>query len=236
MKPPPFALGTDITQLTRWDLKSNPYNIVRLANRMLHNTELAVIRRYRPEMYKIIQPGPTLSSAESSRTPVLPELRRVIESREYQELLTPVNCTGIRNYLGGRWAAKEAARKAWGPTLLSHKDVRIFRNDEMLYSAQDREVSDGLPRIFCQPLGLYESSVDGSATTIKGVGFCLEGRLSISHDGDYAVATVIAEPLSSSAKRILMALRGNTRASQQDSEEQSQEKAKSLRIIRTPSA
>jgi holo-[acyl-carrier protein] synthase len=79
-------------------------------------------------------------------------------------------------WLAGRWAAKEAAKKAWGAQMLGFKDVRV-------------EVSEG---------GAVQIVSSGWRTT--AVGQPPEpaeqvGRLSISHDGEYAIATVMATPL-----------------------------------------
>lgn len=76
----------------------------------------------------------------------------------------------LAQWCGGRFAAKEAAKKAWGAHLVSWRDLVV---------EQDK---DGAPKISCC---LEQESL----TQIQ------EAALSISHDGDYAAATVIANPL-----------------------------------------
>lgn len=83
--------------------------------------------------------------------------------------------------LAGRFAAKEAAKKAWGASLISWHDLYTeFRPD--------------LLTIICK------SGIDQNDPNREGgPGLVTEqaGVLSISHDGDYAVATVLAAPLHS---------------------------------------
>jgi holo-[acyl-carrier protein] synthase len=80
-----------------------------------------------------------------------------------------------REWLGGRWAAKEAAKKAWGAALLSFRDLRIETEP------------DGNIVVVCALLPRGGCSHDFDEQVAK---------VSISHDGDYAVATVLAFPLS----------------------------------------
>ena len=79
----------------------------------------------------------------------------------------------LANWIAGRWAAKEAAKKAWGASRISFKDLRVEPNP-----------NTGQPVIVCNP-----SSAGVQDSTEQ------EALLSISHDGEYAVATVIAQPL-----------------------------------------
>lgn len=78
-----------------------------------------------------------------------------------------------REWLGGRWAAKEAAKKAWGASLLSFKDLRVEAEP------------DGNVVVVCAllPEGEFDDQV---------------AKVSISHDSAYAIATVLASPLSES--------------------------------------
>ena len=79
----------------------------------------------------------------------------------------------LANFLAGRWAAKEAAQKAWGANLVSWKDLRIeYKEDTQS------------PCIICNP---WPSNLKSSIEQ--------EALLSISHDGAYTVASVIATPL-----------------------------------------
>lgn len=83
---------------------------------------------------------------------------------------------GIASWLAGRWAAKEAAKKAWGPRLLSFRDLRV-------------EVTEsGEIEIVCSPHSASEA-LPGRNVLEQAA------RLSISHDGEYAIAIVLASPL-----------------------------------------
>jgi len=75
-------------------------------------------------------------------------------------------------WLGGRFAAKEAARKALGASTLGWKDVRIEVNS-----------TSGQPCIISTTPNANNEAVE------------YEAKLSISHDGDYVVATVLAAAL-----------------------------------------
>lgn len=96
----------------------------------------------------------------------------------YRELETrgQTDNQNLANWVAGRWAAKEAAKKAWGASRISWKDLRVEPNP-----------NTGQPVIVCNP---SPTSVQDSTEQ--------EALLSISHDGEYAVATVIAAPLQAS--------------------------------------
>jgi phosphopantetheine--protein transferase-like protein len=81
----------------------------------------------------------------------------------------------LSQHLSGRWAAKEAAKKAWGATLVSWKDLRVNFSE-----------TTGQTTVICSPYP------DSDPDFVEQ-----EATLSISHDGDYAAATVIASPLDS---------------------------------------
>ena len=78
-------------------------------------------------------------------------------------------------WLAGRWAAKEAAKKAWGATKLGFKDVRV------------EICAGGEVQIVCHGKMVSQNGETEEAEQV--------GRLSISHDGDYAIATVLVTPL-----------------------------------------
>jgi holo-[acyl-carrier protein] synthase len=80
------------------------------------------------------------------------------------------------SWVAGRWAAKEAAKKAWGAQTLGFKDVRV------------EVCEDGAVQIVCS--GWRTLAIGQLPERAEQV-----GRLSISHDGEYAVATVMATPL-----------------------------------------
>jgi len=98
--------------------------------------------------------------------------RRFPEWREAHRQ-SPAEQHRIANWLAGRWAAKEAAKKAWGASILSFKDLRVEVSSD-----------DGDVQVVC--------AVD-SPTTHDQIEQA--AKLSISHDGDYAVAVVVATPL-----------------------------------------
>lgn len=90
----------------------------------------------------------------------------------------------IAAWLAGRWAAKEAAKKAWGATLLSFTDLRV-----------DVE-QGGRPHILCDTAQESSSSSADAATGTASLRVTEQAaQLSISHDGDYTIATVMATPL-----------------------------------------
>ena len=82
----------------------------------------------------------------------------------------------LSRWLSGRWAAKEAARKAWGATSLGFKDVRV-----------EIHAATGEVQMVCHGEDLIKGSIKQAAEQVA--------QLSISHDGDYAMATVLATPL-----------------------------------------
>lgn len=80
---------------------------------------------------------------------------------------------GMARWLAGRFAAKEAARKAapGGAASVGWKDVVVRIDGE----------ASGRPEV------VYLWERDGDGEMLGQV-----GRLSISHDGEYVVATVLA--------------------------------------------
>lgn len=74
----------------------------------------------------------------------------------------------MARWLGGRFAAKEAAKKAIGVRRVCWKDLRIKRADG---------INGGRPNIIFKTKRKGEEQI---------------ARLSISHDGAYVMATVIA--------------------------------------------
>jgi holo-[acyl-carrier protein] synthase len=88
--------------------------------------------------------------------------------REHRED-TCVRSDSLIKWLGGRFAAKEAARKAMGATTLGWKDVRVVIGHEF-----------GQPRIICATQNVNREVIEH------------EAMLSIAHDGDYVIATVLA--------------------------------------------
>ena len=117
----------------------------------------------------------------------------------------------LANWVAGRWAAKEAAKKAWGASLISWKDLRVEHNP---YTGQ--------PAIVCKPspASLHDSTEQ-------------EAILSISHDGEYAVATVIAAHLQSGILEDLKKRRAEARSKRDQQEQEQQEGSESTGSART---
>ncbi|EEH44973.2 uncharacterized protein PADG_08622 [Paracoccidioides brasiliensis Pb18] len=92
-----------------------------------------------------------------------------------ESALAGVNITEMARWLAGRFAAKEAARKAapGGATSISWKDVMVQVENE-------KGGRSGKPEI----VYLKDGGALGEV-----------GKLSISHDGEYVIATVLAASL-----------------------------------------
>jgi holo-[acyl-carrier protein] synthase len=151
MRPIPFPyslnIGTDVVHLPRiLRLVNRPDYLHRFTRRILHEQEQ---QDFRTRFF----PLPPSSGAEKAGiNAIIPDMAR---------------------WLAGRFAAKEAARKAApaGAASLGWKDVIV----------RVGEADKGRPEIvYLDPLG-------GG-----GSGEGRVGKLSISHDGDYVVATVLA--------------------------------------------
>lgn len=158
MKPLPFPLalniGTDIVHIPRITrlLTQRDY-LTRFTRRILSANEQADFATRFKETLQLRTPTPSkppLVTAEMSR------------------------------WLAGRFAAKEAARKAapGGAASIGWKDVVV--------SVQEDE--SGVERTSRRPEVVYLDAGDGEGRGAPG----RVGRLSISHDGEYVVATVLA--------------------------------------------
>lgn len=99
---------------------------------------------------------------------------------ENHEMKTPVS-RDMASWLAGRFAAKEAARKAvpLGAGSVGWKDVRVFVPAPGPEGSKERTM-DGKSR---------KPQIEVLGPEGKGLG--LEARVSISHDADYVVATVL---------------------------------------------
>jgi len=208
MKPFPFVLGTDIVQLSRWDALSRPHIVLALARRILHPKEYPNIKKVNFNLFEaLLSHGPFqqwhISSRASQQGAELVKKDFMAEAQLFKERLDTTSSARVRNFLAGRWAAKEAARKAWGAHLLGFKDVRVAFDfadkpgDRHDRSGNHETAMPGV-KVVCEPYyGAYgpnKEAIDAAPTQ--------EGRLSISHDGDYVVATVIAEPLTEHMRNV----------------------------------
>ncbi|KEF58908.1 uncharacterized protein A1O9_03751 [Exophiala aquamarina CBS 119918] len=84
----------------------------------------------------------------------------------------------LSGWLAGRWAAKEAAKKTWGASLLSFTDLKV-----------ETEIGGGVHIVCDVSHGDFDPSPGNDKVTEQ------IAQLSISHDGDYTIATVLATPL-----------------------------------------
>lgn len=167
----PFVLGTDITKLSRWEIGEDPIRIIGIAHRILHTEDFEHMAKTRPAVYKLLDPLETRRRGLLNRYRLNPEdyktqLRKVVTEAKYRDLMTPINLRQLRERLAGRFAIKEAAIKAWSPARIGYRDLFVGS----AYPLQ----------VFCSPTN----------TKIP-----FSGQASLSHDGDYCVATVIAQPL-----------------------------------------
>jgi phosphopantetheine--protein transferase-like protein len=87
----------------------------------------------------------------------------------------------VAAWIAGRWAAKEAAKKAWNASLLGFRDLRVEAD------------SSGAVQIICDT-SQTTSSTSGDYASSETITEQV-AQLSISHDRDYTIATVLATPL-----------------------------------------
>ena len=128
---------------------------------------------YLPRIHRLI--------SKRGSSSLLPFAKRILHPAELQDLSRRLphwreqceeiytSSNNLVKWLGGRFAAKEAARKAMGATKLGWKDVRV-----------EVEEGSGQPQIVC------------ATRNETGEDLEHEAKLSISHDGDYAIAMVLA--------------------------------------------
>ncbi|KAL5335153.1 hypothetical protein BJX70DRAFT_375884 [Aspergillus crustosus] len=163
MKPPlpfPYALniGTDIVYLPRITrLLTRPTYLTRFTRRILSETEQRDFRkRFSLPLDQTPQPDSNPHKKANER------------SLSFGVNVTP----DMARWLAGRFAAKEAARKAAvrGAASIGWKGVVVRVGD-----GTGQSEADGRPEV------VYRDAEVGRI-----------GRLSISHDGDYVVATVLA--------------------------------------------
>ncbi|KAJ5675708.1 hypothetical protein N7462_008605 [Penicillium macrosclerotiorum] len=157
--PLPFNIGTDIVHLPRITrLLQRPGYLTRFTRRILSEHEQHDFHvRFKDTIAPNFHSSSCPPSNVGSQPPITPEMTR---------------------WLAGRFAAKEAARKAApdGAASIGWKDV-VVRTQE----ARGTEIQGTSRRPEVVYLGpdAHES-------------LARVGRLSISHDGDYVVATVLA--------------------------------------------
>jgi len=154
MKPLPFPfplrIGTDIVHLPR---------ISRLINRRDY------LRRFTRRLLD-----------EQENNDFQTRFKETLQLHRGKATNAPITAEMTR-WLAGRFAAKEAARKAapGGAASIGWKDVVVRAQGDI----GNQEDASSIPQIVFWPNGK-----DGKPGNI--------GRLSISHDGEYATATVLA--------------------------------------------
>ncbi|KAK5093948.1 hypothetical protein LTR70_004474 [Exophiala xenobiotica] len=194
-----------LNKLSRWEPLSQPRIVLGLARRILHPKEFANIKRVNLTLFEaLLSHGAFKDFDKGSHSAAkLAEKDFTAEAQFFKDRLNTITSGRIRNYLAGRWAAKEAARKAWGAHLLGFKDVRVaFDMPNSPGDPHDRNSNHETAwpgvKIVCEPYygmyGVNRGAIDAGPRQ--------EGRLSISHDGDYVVATVIAEPLNEQMRNV----------------------------------
>ncbi|KAJ5156781.1 hypothetical protein N7492_009584 [Penicillium capsulatum] len=164
MKPHPFPLalhiGTDIVHLPRITrLLARRDYLSRFTRRILSDQEQQDFNARFQHSF----PSPPSLSAQKSPAPM-------------------AVTKDMTRWLAGRFAAKEAARKAapFGAASIGWKDVIVHVQDVGEASPTNPETAEGVSR---RPEIVYLGDGDERGRV---------GRLSISHDGDYVVATVLA--------------------------------------------
>jgi phosphopantetheine--protein transferase-like protein len=146
-----LRIGTDIVSVHRilGPLQPDIARAARLADRYLLPAELGELHRRYPKW-----DAPHSTIADKRHGPVAA-------------------------WLAGRWAAKEAAKKAWDASLLGFRDLIV----EVL--------PEGGVQIVC---GIGQTTSPSDSTTLDKITEQV-AQLSISHHGAYSIATVLAEPL-----------------------------------------
>jgi holo-[acyl-carrier protein] synthase len=178
--PFPYALniGTDIVHLPRITrlLTSRPNYLSRFTQRILSEAEQ---RDFHRRFKGITQISPSQNTSETAPNFTIASISASARSPP----ITPE----ITRWLAGRFAAKEAARKASpaGAASIGWKDVIVrVEEDERKSTASTGGVVGG------------HTAADGTSRRPEiiyvGGGEERVARLSISHDGDYVVATVLA--------------------------------------------
>ncbi|SPO32103.1 related to phospholipase A2, cytosolic [Ustilago trichophora] len=155
---------------------------------------------------KASSPGNTDSSAEEQRTAERAGLdklaKRILSSserREYeliaQSLSVADGLTQLQSYLANRWSAKEAAYKALYPKyVVSWKDLCVHKPGSVSNIGPIGGVD--LSRLEAQGFRIKKPELafsDEWRSKHPGVDKLPKLHLSLSHDGEYVVANVLAE-------------------------------------------
>lgn len=200
MRPPriPYVVGTDITNLKRWNFASSPNKYVAIARKIINPFEARSLYQIKPHIAEalfpqvflnldcsVVKEDGTFSYAKFLQAVKISQ-SQVITSEKYQQLVkSPVVQSQASQYLAGRWAAKEAAKKTWGPDWIGWQDLSLLMPTK------------GHPGMTVRLSPVMSVATRSKlAPDVAKEGLVQLGALSISHDGDYCIATVIAEPLN----------------------------------------
>jgi phosphopantetheinyl transferase (holo-ACP synthase) len=175
-----LRIGTDITIVRRflkpvhgqepkqWRWKE----FFQLERRLLRPRESAEMRKRFPWLPKEL-PGTRAESTYSD------ELYASLDQ-------TPEHVVWVlRRYFGGRWAAKEAAKKAWGANLIAWRQLEVVT--QRFTQGKERDPTE--PWMYI--------TVDSTMGEEGGEPpkFVQQGMVSVAHDDLYATATVLTEEL-----------------------------------------
>ncbi|KAJ5096160.1 hypothetical protein NUU61_005516 [Penicillium alfredii] len=169
--PLPLNLGTDIVHLpriTRLITRPGDY-LTRFTRRILCEQEQ---HGFRARFGAIL---PTHAHQQEQQ-------QQRFQSSSPLSSRSPIITPDMTRWLAGRFAAKEAARKAapGGAAAVGWKDVLVRIEADSNSPAGDGGTVSRRPEVVYLG-GAGEEAVEGRV-----------GRLSISHDGEYVVATVLA--------------------------------------------
>ncbi|KAI1774925.1 hypothetical protein F4818DRAFT_55752 [Hypoxylon cercidicola] len=170
---PPMGIGIDICRISRvYKNLTNPMG-PKLVRRILSPEEQTV--PYTLNILKCVFTPPQNLQSQDSKDPKDPRMRKAAE------------------FLAGRFAAKEAAIKAYSLRKLSYHDIIVTYQDHLSSPSADETISNSSQTeqestLEDQPK--EKTSAGPPIAIFKGDGFSdnVYARLSISHDGDYATA------------------------------------------------
>ena len=191
-KPFPLALniGTDIVHLARISrlVAHRPSYRDRFTRRVLCETEREDFRARFSIDSAIRVPNAPVNDVNGNTN-----LRKAGSQHPNASTVSP----DMIRWLAGRFAAKEAAKKAapFGAAGMGWKDVLVRVPTDSRSHDRDASGTSGSGR----PEIVYLEHADGNEVGVPSAGGQIQGglrgrigRLSISHDGDYVVATVLA--------------------------------------------
>ncbi|KAI1807588.1 hypothetical protein F4811DRAFT_505189 [Daldinia bambusicola] len=173
-----FGLGTDICRIPRIYNLLTKYQGVNFVRRVLTPEEINAVRASSKVLEPVFHELKTSSNSESER--------------QYDLAILDA-----ARFMAGRWAAKEAVIKACNIYRVTFHDITITYEHQLAKSLGNKG-SSGYSNAEQSPAPSDSQEIEKPRQTsppvaiIKGHGTRdMYGRLSISHDGDYAVATCV---------------------------------------------